>query len=53
LLCPVCERIREPISKLEEWKRSSLTDEIRTAIQEKLDGQEKNYVLQGNVEKFL
>ena len=41
LLCPVCERIREPISKLEEWKRSSLTDEIRTAIQEKLDGQEK------------
>ncbi len=35
------ERIREPISKLEEWKRSSLTDEIRTAIQEKLDGQEK------------
>ncbi|MCD6210722.1 MAG: hypothetical protein J7J01_07535 [Methanophagales archaeon] len=53
LLCPVCERIREPISKLEEWKRSSLTDEIRTAIQEKLDGQEKNYVLQGNVEKVL
>jgi len=52
LLCPVCERIREPISKLEEWKRSSLTDEIRTAIQEKLDGQEKNYVLQGNVENF-
>ena len=35
------ERIRESISKLEEWKRSSLTDEIRTTIQEKLDGQEK------------
>ena len=41
LLYPVSERIREPISKLEEWKRSYLTEEIRTAIQEKLDGQEK------------
>ena len=41
LLYPVSERIREPISKLEEWKRSYRTEEIRTAIQEKLDGQEK------------
>ena len=38
---------------LEERKRSYRTEEIRTAIQEKLDGQEKNYVLQGNVEKVL
>ena len=52
LLYPVSERIREPISKLEEWKRSYLTEEIRTAIQEKLDGQEKITFCKGMWKNF-